>query len=138
MINELWKKYREVVMYLIFGVLTTVVNIAVYYVCAVLGEWSTAVSTIVAWIIAVLFAYFTNRVFVFQSTAKSRKSIFKECISFFGMRLFSGVLDLVIMLIFVDILHCNEMAIKVISNVIVIIINYLASKLFIFKNDNKN
>lgn len=133
MLKKLWEKYREIIMYLVFGVLTTFVNIAIYYINAVTCNLNTAISTILAWLAAVLFAYITNRVYVFQSAAKNRKDIVCECISFFGMRLFSGILDLVIMLVFVDKLHYNEMLIKLISNAMVIIINYLASKLFIFR-----
>ena len=133
MIKNLFNKYREIIMYLIFGVLTTAVNIIIYFLCAVQLDLNTAVSTIIAWITAVLFAYITNKFYVFQSNG----NLIREIISFFGMRLLSGILDLGIMIIFVDILSYNEMIMKVIANIFVIVFNYVASKFFIFRKNKK-
>lgn len=94
---------------------------------------STILSTVLAWIIAVLFAYVTNRKWVFKSEEKTVKGIFREVIYFFSCRFLTGVLDVVIMYIFVDVLLMNDVFIKIMSNILVIIINYVASKLFIFR-----
>lgn len=133
-IKELITQYREVLSYLFFGVCTTLVNIITYFVCSKAGM-GTAAATVIAWVLSVLFAYLTNRYFVFENRADSTLGILREAISFFSCRLATGILDLVIMLIFVDILHQNDLLIKILSNVLVIILNYVASKLFIFRDE---
>ncbi|MEE1239454.1 MAG: GtrA family protein [Acutalibacteraceae bacterium] len=134
-IKELFNKYREIILYLVFGVGTTLVNIAAYFVSSRIGI-GTAVSTVIAWILSVLFAYVTNRKYVFESKATGAVPILKETANFFLCRLATGLLDLVIMVVFVDWLHFNDMIMKILSNIIVIVINYVASKLLIFKNKN--
>lgn len=137
-IKDLLTQYREIISYLFFGVCTTIVNIAAYFVCSKLG-CSTSVSTFIAWVLSVLFAYLTNRYFVFEERAQKPSGIFREIISFFSCRLATGGLDLVIMVVFVDLLGINDMVIKALSNIIVIILNYVASKLLIFsKKDAKS
>lgn len=132
-VQKIYEKYKDVIPYAIFGVLTTVVNIVVYWIMAHPLHCHTMVSTIVAWVAAVLFAYVTNRKWVFHSEASSKEEIVKEIINFFLARLATGVIDWVCMFVFVDVLHFNDVAIKFIANVIVIILNYVASKLIIFK-----
>lgn len=127
------KKYKDVILYLIFGVLTTIVNIVVYWLMAHPFDFGVMPSTITAWIVSVLFAYITNRTWVFQSSAKDVEEIIKEIISFVGCRLATGVLDWVCMFVFVDILHINDLLIKCAANVLVIVLNYVASKLLIFR-----
>ena len=127
------KKYKDVILYLIFGVLTTIVNIVVYWLMAHPFDFGVMPSTITAWIVSVLFAYITNRTWVFQSSAKDVEEIVKEIISFVGCRLATGVLDWVCMFVFVDILHINDLLIKCGANVLVIVLNYVASKLLIFR-----
>lgn len=124
--------YHEIIAYLFFGICTTLVNIAVYYICRTFGM-STTAGTITAWILSVLFAYVTNRHWVFKNRADSFTGILRELLSFFSCRLATGILDLGIMVIFVDLLYQNDMIIKVLSNALVIILNYLASKFFIFQ-----
>lgn len=129
----LMKKYREVIMYLIFGVLTTLVNIAVYWLLAsVLGLHYMA-GTVIAWIVSVAFAYVTNRVFVFKSKAHGAAAVLREIGLFVGCRLLSGVFDVVCMFVSVDLLHINDMLAKLLSNVVVVILNYIFSKLLIFR-----
>lgn len=113
--------------------LTTVVNIAVYWLTAHPMGLSVMMSTVLAWVAAVLFAYVTNRKWVFHSEAKTPAEIGKEMVSFFACRLATGVVDWAAMFIFVDMLHLNDVVIKVAANVLVIILNYVASKLVIFK-----
>lgn len=131
----MWKKYKEVVLYLIFGAGTTLVNIVTYYICAHPLHQDTLLSTCTAWILSVLFAYVTNKIWVFESKSTDLKEIIREMISFFSCRLLTGGLDVVIMLVCVDLLKWNDMVVKISANIIVIILNYLASKLFIFKKE---
>lgn len=132
-LQELIKKYKDVIPYLFFGVCTTLVNVAAYWVCAHPLKLNTMASTIVAWILAVLFAYVTNRKWVFHSEANTTSEILKEIISFFGCRLATGVVDWACMFVFVELLAWNDVIIKFAANVLVIILNYVASKLLIFK-----
>lgn len=136
-IQALFQKYREQILYLIFGGATTAVNFVVYWICSGLN-FGTAVSTIIAWFLSVVFAYVTNKIFVFESKIHTCLGILKEAASFFLSRLATGILDLGIMLLFVDVLHLNELLMKILSNILVILLNYLLSKLFIFKKAKKN
>ncbi len=133
-IRGLYNKYKDIIAYGIFGVLTTLVNIAVYWLMAHPLGFGTMSSTIIAWIAAVLFAYITNRKWVFRSEAVGTGEIVKEIAAFFACRLATGVVDWACMLVFVDVLHMNDVLIKTAANVLVIILNYIASKLIIFKH----
>lgn len=131
--KHLYTKYKDVIPYAFFGVLTTIVNIVVYWFTAHPLGLGVMPSTVIAWILAVLFAYLTNRKWVFHSEAHTANAIAREIVSFFACRLATGFVDMACMFIFVDLLHFNDMAIKFIANIIVIILNYLASKLLIFR-----
>lgn len=134
MIKEYWEKYKDVILYLVFGVLTTVVNIVSYWFCAHILGTSVMVATVVAWALAVFFAYVTNRSLVFHSSATEKSDILKEIGSFFACRLGTGVVDWVIMFVFVTVLHFNDMIIKILANIIVIVLNFVLSKFVIFKH----
>ncbi len=131
--KQLLHKYREQILYVLFGGLTTLVNLAVYYLCATPLGLGTVVSTGIAWVLSVLFAYVTNRRWVFESQTRGAAAVLREMGSFFLCRLLSGLMDMAIMYLFVDLLHLNDMVIKLASNVLVIIVNYIASKLLIFR-----
>ena len=126
-------KYHDVIPYAIFGVLTTVVNVLVYALCARVFHFGTMPSTVIAWIAAVLFAYVTNRKWVFHSEAKTKGEIFRELVSFFACRLATFFVDMLCMYIFVDVLHFDDVIVKFTANVLVIILNYVASKVLIFR-----
>lgn len=130
--KELLLKYKEVIMYLIFGVLTTVVNIVVYYMMADMLQIHYMISNIVAWFLSVLFAYVTNRKYVFES---KNSEILKEMISFFGARLATGVMDMALMWIFVGLHILPDFIAKVITNIFIIVANYVLSKLVVFKGE---
>ncbi len=129
-----YNQYREMINYLVFGGLTTVVNIVSFFIMDLMGI-NTYVNNTIAWILSVIFAYVTNKVFVFESKTTNRKELMKEISSFFAARLFSYVVDMVGMYLFVSIMMANKMLAKVIMNVVVIVINYIFSKLFIFNQD---
>ncbi len=120
-------------LYLIFGVLTTLVNVISYAIFARLLRFGTMPSTVTAWLLAVLFAYLTNRKWVFESKESTKKGIFSEMIKFFACRLATGVVDWLCMFVFVDLLNFNDIFIKLAANILVIILNYLASLFLIFK-----
>lgn len=126
------KKYKSLISYGIFGVLTTMINICVYQLFYQHIGWSNVDSNVLAWVLSVLFAFVTNKIWVFESKSLEVKVLLFEIVSFFGCRLATGVLDLAIMYVAVDKLSFNSLAMKCISNVIVIIANYVASKLIIF------
>ena len=136
-IKQLYEKYKDIIPYAFFGVCTTLVNTVVYWVFAHPLGLPTTPSTIIAWVAAVLFAYLTNRKWVFHSEARTAKEITKEIITFFSCRLATGVVDWLCMFLFVDILHFNDVVVKFLANVLVIVLNYIASKLLIFKKRKK-
>lgn len=129
-IKLLYQRYRELINYLFFGVLTTVVNYVTYLVLAPFFTLTT-VPTVVAWILSVLFAYLTNRRYVFCSHTVGKDAL-KEASGFFMARVMSGVLDVAIMWIFVDLIGFNDLLIKLLSNVVVVVFNYIASKMVVF------
>ena len=132
--KELIKKYKSFIMYAIFGILTTIINLICYEVLYNHIGVSNIISNIIAWIAAVAFAYITNKIWVFESKSLEIKVILPEIWKFISCRLATGVLDLIIMYIGVDILSGPSTILKIISNIIVIILNYIASKLVIFKS----
>lgn len=125
-------KYKDMILYIFFGLCTMIVNIITYWLSAKIFS-SVVINTIVAWLIAVLFAYLTNRKFVFDSEAKTLYEIIAESMSFFSCRLMTGIFDVAVMWFFVDILNFNDVVIKTESNIIVILLNYAASKFVIFR-----
>ena len=132
--QRIYTKYKDVIPYLFFGVCTTLVNVIVYWLCAHPLNLGTMPSTIAAWFLAVVFAYITNRKWVFHSTAVTAPEITRELISFFGCRITTGIVDWLCMLVFVEVLGWNDVVIKFFANVLVIVLNYIFSKCVIFKN----
>lgn len=133
LILELLKKHKSFIAYGVFGVLTTIVNIATYNYCYNSVGMSNTLSNILAWILAVTFAYLTNKVWVFESKSWSIEVLCREIPAFISCRMATGIMDLVIMYVCVDILHWPAVIMKILSNVLVIILNYVFSKLVIFK-----
>lgn len=136
-IKKLLNRYKTELLYLIFGVATTLVNIVCYYLLNERLEISNGISTAVAWFVSVLFAFFTNRRWVFESKVSGFGAKLRECVSFFGSRVATGALDLLIMLIAVDLLKQPNLLWKVIANVLVILLNYIFGKL-IFQKKNRS
>ena len=137
--KDLIKKYKEIISYLIVGGLTTVVSLGVYYglVFTILNPDNPVqlqVANVSSWIAAVTFAYFTNRIFVFQS---KKKNILKEMISFFVARVGTLLMDMGIMFVFVTVLGFNDKIIKLFVQVVVTVANYIFSKFFVFKKTHR-
>lgn len=127
------KKCKEIINYLVFGILTTVVNIGTYYILNNCLNINYLISNIVAWILSVLFAYITNRKYVFNSTNNSKKDVLNEISSFFGVRLTTGLSDMAFMYITVNFNLLPNLIAKIMANVFVIITNYALSKFVVFK-----
>ena len=121
---------KELILYVVFGVLTTVVNIIAYVVFAKFLNVDYIISNIIAWFLSVLFAYITNRIWVFESKSDN---ILREISLFFGGRLFSGVVDTSLLYLMVDILLIGDFVSKVVTQIIVVVLNYVISKLVVFK-----
>lgn len=132
-LENLLKKYKSFLMYGIFGVLTTIVNLVVYNLCYYKAGINNTVSNVIAWILAVAFAYITNKLWVFDSKSWKMSVLRREVTAFVSCRLATGIMDLIIMYICVDVLEWHAMLMKLASNVLVIILNYIFSKLIIFK-----
>ena len=146
-IKELILKYKELIVYVIFGGLTTVVNLVVFTLSGMaLGDERYLVSNVIAWFAAVIFAYITNKLWVFESKSWSIKVLLKEIPSFFAARVLSFLIEEFGLYVFVDLLSFNEISLKILSfeiggeliakvilAVIVVILNYVFSKLVIFK-----
>ena len=126
-------QYWEVLSYLIFGVLTTVVNYLVYLPVYNFVGLSAALSNAIAWVVAVAFAYLTNKPFVFKSHDWSAKTVIPELTKFVGCRVASGAAETLILLVTVDILCWNGNIWKLGTSVLVVILNYIASKLVVFR-----
>ena len=132
-ILDLIKKYRSFIAYDVFGVFTTIVNIATYNLSYNSLGFSNTLSNVTAWFLAVTFAYLTNKVWVFGSPSWKWEVLKKEVTAFISCRLATGLLDIVIMYVCVDVLCMHALLMKVISNILVIVLNYIFSKLVIFK-----
>lgn len=138
-ILKLYKKYEEIINYLIVGVLTTIVSLVVkwgllFTILDAKNAFQLQVAVVISWIVAVIFAYVTNRIFVFKSKSKN---IIKEIVSFFGARLLTLGLEMIIMWFFVTLLKLDSdiwvLIWTMVAQVLVIIFNYVLSKLFVFR-----
>ena len=137
---KLYKKYEEIINYLIVGVLTTVVSIATYLLFAntFLAEKSDLdiqIANVLSWICAVTFAYITNRIFVFKSHVKGKKQI-KEACNFVLARVFSLIVDMLMMYVMYSLMHIDDTIAKLVVQVVVTILNYVLSKIIVFKKSS--
>ena len=140
----LLNKYKEIIIYLIFGVATTLVNFLVYTLLIEIFQAEMTVSNAVAWIIAVVFAFVTNKIFVFESKSSRISVVLKEMISFFGSRVISGSIEIFLPTLLFKIgldfslFGIKGFVAKALVSIIVIVLNYVFSKLFVFKKRGEN
>lgn len=127
------KLNKEVINYLIFGVLTTLVNIITFWLFEDLLAFDYKLATTIAWVTSVIFAFITNKLFVFESKSTSVLVLLKELASFLFFRILSYFLDIFSMILFIEYLYFNSIIAKILANILVVIFNYIASKLIIFK-----
>ncbi len=133
-IKELYTKYKEIINYLVFGVLSTVVNFVTYYITARFIGIDEVISSGISWFCSVTFAYITNKIFVFESKTNTSREFVKEMITFYLSRVLSGALcDVGTFALMVKVLHINDIVSKIVTQVMVVIVNYILSKLVIFK-----
>ena len=130
---DMYRKYEEGINYLIFGFLAFALNYVLYILFAGILDIHHLISTALSWALTVIFAYWTNRKFVFKSKNKGLKSIGGEFISFIGARLATGLMEVVLMFLMVDLAGLNEYISKLVCQVLVIVANYFLSKLWIFR-----
>lgn len=132
-LKSLWQKYKEVLLYLFFGGVTTVVNYGVFVLCGHVLHMDVVPANIIAWVIAVIVAFVTNKLWVFESKSWNIKTAGKEFGEFVLARLSTLVIETILLWIFVDKLHVNDLIMKIITNIIVVVLNYIFSKFIIFK-----
>jgi len=132
-IRALVEKYWDIVSYLFFGVCTTAVNYIIYLPCYNLLGMSATVSNMIAWVVAVAFAYLTNKPFVFRSHDWSAQTVIPELTKFVGCRIGSGAAETLILFLAVDLLGWNGNLWKLLTQIMVVILNYIGSKLLVFR-----
>ncbi len=137
MIKNLYKKYEEIISYLFFGFLTTIVSFGTYLIFANLffpekTDLDIQIANVLSWVCAVTFAYITNRIWVFKSKTKGNAQL-KEMFNFISARIASLLVDMVMMYILYSVIHMNDTVAKIIVQVVIVIMNYVLSKVIIFK-----
>ncbi|MBR5931875.1 MAG: GtrA family protein [Lachnospiraceae bacterium] len=132
-IKILWKKYKEIITYLFFGFVTTVVNYGMFALLVRVFHLDVVPANIISWIVAVIVAFVTNKLWVFESKARDAKTIAREFGEFVAGRLITLGLETLLLWIFVDKLGMNDLVMKIITSVIVVIVNYIFSKFIIFR-----
>lgn len=136
---DIFKKRREIIMYIICGAATTLVSLLIYYVCAefffdVNNAFQLQIINVISWVLSVLFAFVTNKILVF----KSKASPFKEMMRFYLARIGTLLIDMFLMYLFVTVLLQNDMLAKCVVSVVVIILNYIFGKVLVFRKENSN
>lgn len=133
-LKALFHKYYDLIMYVIFGALTTAVNYLVYFPCYNLLGLDASVSNVISWVVSVAFAFLTNKPFVFRSHDWSPGVVWPELLKFVGCRVGSGALETAILFVTVDTLHWDGNLWKLVTSVLVVVANYVGSKLLVFRN----
>lgn len=129
----IYQKYKEVILYIVFGGLTTVVSIASFAWCDVVLRMNPLVANVISWILAVTFAYITNKLWVFDAKTNGIKEILRQAVEFYGGRLLTLGMEEVILLIFINGLGFPSIGVKIAAQVIVLVANYIISKWIVFR-----
>ncbi len=136
-LKQLIRKYKDILLYIFFGILTTAVNYIVYLPLFNICGFSAAISNVLAWVVSVIFAYVTNKPFVFQSRDWSKEVVGPELMRFVGCRIGSGLAETIIIFLTVDIFRFNGNLMKIVTGILVVVLNYVGSKLLVFRRDEK-
>nr|WP_044010580.1 GtrA family protein [Paucilactobacillus wasatchensis] len=136
MVVTLFKKYQSMIAYIFFGGVTTLVNLGVFAGLDGL-HWNYQLANVIAWFLSVLVAYLTNKVWVFSSHYTTVKAFIVEFLEFYFFRALTLIIDIIILYIGISLLHWNALVVKLIDNVLVVIVNYVFSKWYIFKTVKK-
>ena len=134
---KLFEKYRDILIYLLFGALTTLVNFLIYFPLYNWISCSAAFSNAIAWVVAVAFAFLTNKPFAFQSNNWSAHILIPELIKFISCRIGSGLIETMSLWLLVDLLNWNGNWVKLAVSVLVVVLNYISSKWIVFNNKKK-
>ena len=129
-----YKKHKEILLYLFFGGVVTLVSIGTFQLFYAVFKINELIANVISWVISVLVAYITNRTWVFVSTANTKGAVTAEMLGFFGGRAATLLIEELIILVFVTFLKFNSLAVKLAAQIAVIVLNYIFSKLLIFKN----
>lgn len=139
-LQDIYYKYEEKWMYLLFGGLTTVISIVtkliVFWVISGEPKWESTAGVVISWIFAVTFAFFTNKKYVFKSETKTKEEFWKVFFSFYGARLATFFMEEAIFVVFCDVMHLNKTVITFLSQVLIFVANYVLSKVFVFRKKN--
>ncbi len=128
-----YQKHKEILLYLFFGGVSVILNLGLYFLFNQVMDINELIANVICWVICVLFQFFTNRTWVFESGNNNKSSFIKQLLSFFGGRVFTLLIEELILGIFITALGFNSLVIKVVAQIITIILNYIISKLFVFK-----
>lgn len=132
-----YKKNKSVLLYLFFGVLTTAVSIVSFFVAGTVLGINVHIANTISWVLAVTFAFVTNRIWVFDAKCETKKEFFIQARDFYGGRLATYFVEELILLVFVSLLHFNQDIIKIIAQFVILVLNYLVSKFFVFRKKDK-
>ena len=135
-VKQMIQKHKEVLAYLFFGVATTLVNMGVFFVCYNALQMDYRVGNAIGWFLSVLFAFVTNKYFVFESKHQGTIDFIKELFLFYWYRFLSFIIDMGLMIFLVEYIHTGTFGAKMVTQVVVVVLNYFFSKFFIFKNRN--
>lgn len=130
---NIYNRYREQILYLVFGGVTTLISIITYAVFTELADINILIANILSWIISVAVAYATNKSVVFRSDKKGAAQVLTEALSFYAGRLLTLLIEEAILFVFIDLAKLPNMPVKIIAQIIIIVLNYIISKVFIFK-----
>lgn len=132
--QPLYQKHKAVLLYLLFGGLTTVISIGTFWVGHNVLQLNEHLANVISWVLAVLFAFLTNRVWVFSAPTNSTKAFLGQLFRFYGGRLTTLGIEEILLFVFITVLKINGLVVKVGAQVVVLILNYIVSKWFVFKN----
>lgn len=135
--QQLFERHRETVLYVLFGVLTSAVNLIVYFTATWVLRVNYLLSNLAAWTLTVLFAYVTNKLFVFQSRCESARALLAEFAAFVNGRIVSGLMDMLLMWILVGGFAFPDPIVKLLNSAVVVAMNFVISKLFVFGEKEK-
>lgn len=128
-----YKRNKSVLLYLFFGALTTLVSILSFILAGTILRFNVHIANTISWVLAVTFAFFTNRKWVFDGKTSTRKEFFKQARDFFAGRIFTYFVEEVILIVFVNLLALNQDIVKIVAQFVILILNYIISKFFVFK-----
>lgn len=135
--NSFYKKHKDVLLYIFFGGLTTFVSVGVFAFANMWLQMNALIANIISWVCAVLFAYVTNRIWVFHSEATG-KAVIAEAFSFFAGRLATLGIEEVLLFVCVTVMHLNSLYVKIVAQFVVLVLNYFISKIIVFREQKKD